>query len=166
MDLARSDILLLINWYDNVGIEFEKVLYMVAKLKNENALRIFLQKADQNGTTWTLSEIFPSPLLLEHNPIDRKYGPRIVDEGGRTLEATCQEAISCITMLLKRGASIEAQDDTGRTSLSMAASWADRAAILALIELGVKINTADVYGRTPLHYAAECANLDVLTTLL
>ncbi|XP_041370509.1 uncharacterized protein LOC121384261 [Gigantopelta aegis] len=81
-------------------------------------------------------------------------------------EAVQAQQICAVKRLVKMGANINAQDNLGRTSLSIAAyqGWHD--GVVFLLRNGAKKNTCDTSGRTPLHAATYNKDKRTLSALL
>ncbi|KAF4246792.1 hypothetical protein CNMCM8980_008184 [Aspergillus fumigatiaffinis] len=71
-----------------------------------------------------------------------------------------------IDMLLETDATIEAEDETGRTPLCWAALEGHHTFVKLLLEKGAKIEAKDHYNKTPLHWAVQKGHEDLVTLLL
>ncbi|KAK1990257.1 ankyrin [Colletotrichum falcatum] len=71
-------------------------------------------------------------------------------------------------MLLGTGqTSIDSRDNTGRTSLSLAAAKRNEAVVNILLDTGrADINSSDSAGRTPLYWAAGKGHVNVVSSLV
>lgn len=77
-----------------------------------------------------------------------------------------EEGEKMVGALLKKGASANAKDHSGKTSLHRAARKGNKRASAVLIKFdGTDINAIDEDKRTPLHYAAEAGKIDVVRML-
>lgn len=78
------------------------------------------------------------------------------DENGRTLLHYAAEAGSfgCVSVLLSRGADIEAKDILGETPLHRALARSRRIAAHVLLDAGANPNSTNAFGTTPTMYAA------------
>ena len=73
-----------------------------------------------------------------------------------------------VQAVIREGADVNAQDDSGMTPLMYAAEYnSDPDVITVLLTAGADVNVADNYGLTPLMWAAEYnQNPETITTLL
>ena len=69
-------------------------------------------------------------------------------------------------ILIKRGADVNARDNTGRTPLHFACQSGNINLVNMLIENGALVNERDNRGRTPLHFAALSSDCKLIATLL
>jgi ankyrin repeat protein len=97
-----------------------------------------------------------SPLLLT--------GMAPFDE--RLLEAAGKGDVNQAAALLNEGAQVNATNNSGRTSLYLAALGGHEAVARLLLEMGAAVNAADNSGSTPLHEAAGRGHEAVARLLL
>lgn len=69
-------------------------------------------------------------------------------------------------LFLKHGASLEIQDDFGRSPLLAAAKENSEAIAGLLLTHGARVDCQDHYGRTPLHWAVKNNNVKMAHSLL
>lgn len=74
--------------------------------------------------------------------------------------------LELLSILIKKGAKIEAQDEFGLTPLHRAAYWNNIEAVQFLIESGADLTVTDNCGSTVLHQAVLGSALDVVRFLL
>ncbi len=74
--------------------------------------------------------------------------------------------VDIITVLIARGAKVDAQDDQGITPLMLAAKDGQLDAVKALIAQGAKIETQNKLGENALHIAGAHGKKEVVTELL
>jgi len=75
----------------------------------------------------------------------------------------------CIETLLRVGKEaniVEAENERGRTGLSLAASYWTSGMITLLLQAGSHVNQADVTGWTPMHWATVFGRTDIINSLL
>ncbi|PSR98467.1 Tankyrase [Actinidia chinensis var. chinensis] len=97
-----------------------------------------------------------------------------VEDGDTALHLTCLYGyLSCVQLLLERGASLEATDEDGALPLHDACAGGFTAIVELLINSAnnpesVKrlLESVDVEGDTPLHHAARGEHIDVIRSLL
>ncbi|PSS23636.1 Tankyrase-2 like [Actinidia chinensis var. chinensis] len=97
-----------------------------------------------------------------------------VEDGDTALHLTCLYGyLSCVQLLLERGASLEATDEDGALPLHDACAGGFAAIVELLINSAnnaesVKrmLEAVDVEGDTPLHHAARGEHIDVIRSLL
>ncbi|XP_057499469.1 uncharacterized protein LOC130783726 [Actinidia eriantha] len=97
-----------------------------------------------------------------------------VEDGDTALHLTCLYGyLSCVQLLLERGASLEATDEDGALPLHDACAGGFTAIVELLINStnnpeSVKrmLEAVDVEGDTPLHHAARGEHIDVIRSLL
>ena len=78
------------------------------------------------------------------------------DEGFTVLHMACQEGYDAIaTMLIRKGAEIDATDDDGTTPLMLAASGGHLEAVEMLIKEGADVSMKSKKGKTAL-FCASC----------
>ncbi|XP_067657975.1 ankyrin repeat domain-containing protein 55-like [Haliotis asinina] len=88
-------------------------------------------------------------------------------EGFTPLTHTVQsKQLRGVKRLIKMGASINAQDNLGRTCLSIAAYQGWHEGVVCLLRNGAKKTSCDKFGRTPLHAATYDTDRRALTVLL
>jgi ankyrin repeat protein len=85
----------------------------------------------------------------------------------RLLDAVRRGDRDTVERALERGATVQAKDDLGRTTVLLATLDAgDLALVRWLHEKGVPVDTADLGGRTALSFAAEAGRLDLVRYLV
>ena len=81
------------------------------------------------------------------------------------LNAAWSESTSIVECLLKAGASIDAEDNAGRTSLHVASRQGTVRVVETLLKAGASIDARDDYGCTPLHFASSYGCVEIAKTL-
>ncbi|KAL5016559.1 hypothetical protein ScPMuIL_006148 [Solemya velum] len=113
--------------------------------------------AAHGDVTILMDAIRKDPSLLEQQ-----------DSDGLTplANAVQSQQMKCVKQLVKVGANINAQDNFGRTCLSIAAyqGWYD--GVLFLLRNGAKKTITDKSGRTPLHASTYCIDTRTMDGLL
>jgi len=70
-----------------------------------------------------------------------------------------------LSLLIKRGANVNAADNSGWTALMGASLYGDLEAVKLLVHAGANVSAADVHGRTAISLALEANHPDVLSFL-
>jgi len=70
-----------------------------------------------------------------------------------------------LTLLLDRGADVNARDKCGRQPIHLAARVSSPEAADLLIRKGAQIDAQDINGMRPLHWAAVCGNMKIIAFL-
>ncbi|KAK3262073.1 hypothetical protein CYMTET_29052, partial [Cymbomonas tetramitiformis] len=85
--------------------------------------------------------------------------------GRRPLHAAAEKGmVKVLSVLLEKGAEVDAEDGEGRTALALALAGGKEAAARALLEAGAGVNT--VKGLRPLHTGVEQEMVEVLSELV
>nr|CAD1836032.1 unnamed protein product [Ananas comosus var. bracteatus] len=103
--------------------------------------------------------------------------PRIddpVEDGDTVLHLACLYGhLSCVQLLLERGASLESKDEEGAIPLHDACAGGFSEIVQRILDFAGNpdcvmrmLNTVDAEGDTPLHHAARGEHLDVVKLLL
>ena len=71
-----------------------------------------------------------------------------------------------VKALLRKGADVNAKDDSGRTALMFAVINLHGQTVKVLLEHGADVNARDDDGATPLMLAASCGDPEIVQTLL
>ena len=124
-----------------------------AEAGDDQAVAVLLAKgADRKTLNETLLAVSSfAPLCLD---ADTKEEVPLPPGYARTAE-----------LLLKKGASLEARDESGRTPLIAAATYGSKGIVALLLDKGAKIEATDNAGQTPLIAAAcDCAVIDMPST--
>jgi hypothetical protein len=82
------------------------------------------------------------------------------------MEASLNGQLATAISLIKRGASMHAKDNMGRTPLHFACHHGHLDTALALIKRGANIHDKSNDGRTPLHFASNNGQLDTALALI
>ena len=71
-----------------------------------------------------------------------------------------------VTLLLNRGAAIDATMGFDRTPLYLACQWGNLEVVDTLLRYGANVNASDEFGSTPIHVAARLGHLQITRLLL
>ncbi|WP_353284266.1 ankyrin repeat domain-containing protein [Wolbachia endosymbiont (group A) of Lasioglossum fulvicorne] len=75
--------------------------------------------------------------------------------------------LEAVEGLLEKKANVNAQNDTGKTPLHVAAEHDHKEVVEALLKVeGINVNAQDGYGSTPLHLAAKMGHTEIVKDLL
>ncbi len=110
------------------------------------------------------------PFTDEWKATLRRFGKKPDDwtrDGETPLHlAAWKNAVATATLLVERGAAVNAKDDDGRTPLHIAAYYNAVETAALLVERGVAVNAKDDNGYTPLHFAAFGNAVETATLLV
>jgi len=102
-------------------------------------------------------------LMGTGEPLDPQ--PFTLDQ--RLLQAVREDDRATVERALELGASVDAKDDLGRSTLLLAARDAGSLALVQYLhERGAAVDEADLGGRTPLSFAAGRGRLDIVRYLV
>ena len=124
---------------------------------------------NKEGRTFLMSRIF-----IKYNEVVKlliKHGAKInvvskVDKKTALMIAAGQNNWEIVSLLLKKRAKVNAQDEKGNTALIEGASSKNIEIIKALLKRGAKINHKNSYGKSALLYAARRKHLDHIKLLV
>ncbi len=112
-------------------------------------------KSQYDDLNWCNADVQDALVELEE---DANIDAKIYEDGATLVHqvARCNEAPSVVTLLLDRGADIDARDDHGQSPLHNAARYNQEPSVIeVLLDGGADIDTRDdLSGSTPLHEAA------------
>jgi CDP-diacylglycerol--serine O-phosphatidyltransferase len=116
-----------------------------------------IRDALEEGDTTALAR------MLSSTPVDTVVGPR-----GRTLlMAAIEESnIPAVELLVARGATLDARDESGATAVALASEMGFHEAVEVLLDAGDDPNLPDLSGMTPLDIAEEHGAHDIAALLL
>ena len=141
---------------DNVG---ETSLHDAAESNSPDVATLLIERGADNSakTSELTTDTGPPELLLKDN-----------DDWDETSlhNAAWKDSLDVATLLIDRGADIEAKDNNGWTPLHGAAVDNSLAVARLLIDHGADIDAKDDNGWTPLHGAAQENSLDVASLLI
>lgn len=132
------------------------------------------KSSGQTGTRILLEAMSNDKVHLARFILDALDG-KIIDsktEGARTplissvLLPECQTRSKFIEMLLHRGASVNCQDESGRTALSYACEKGYLDAVKILVRNNADPEIVDAWGNTALMYAAVAGHSPVISFLV
>lgn len=112
------------------------------------------------------------PLIQEHEELaataPTRVGISTHNDGASLLHAACKAgSLSYASLLVARGASLDVEDDSGRTPLFYAARSGAIDVVIWLVEQHhVAVNARDSENRSALFYACEEGKLDVVQYLI
>lgn len=129
-----------------------------------STMRILIQAA----ANLNLPALNARTSAIENHYIDKIY-PLIalVDKGGTPLHyATTPHSTATASILIEKGANVDALDGDGKTPLHYASEDHNVAIARLLIENGANLNTLDSDQTAPLHHAVKKNNLAVARLLI
>lgn len=85
---------------------------------------------------------------------------------GRTAFFEQSNVMPRAVMLKKYGASLDIQDNNGRTAACEAAATGEFGRLSNILQLGARVDIADKDGNTPLHFVSSCENANVAIVVL
>ncbi len=114
----------------------------------------FLQAVDDGDAATVGRMLQATPALANTPPAYLKAHSEEVSDFPLTT-ASLRYNVPVVTLLLKAGAKVNAENDFGETALDQAAQFGSKATILLLLAHGANIAHRNALGRTALHLAAD-----------
>lgn len=125
----------------------------------------FLKAIDDDDAASVGQKLKADPALANLPPSFDKGNSGTVSDPP-LFEAAFHNDIQVITLLLKAGAKVNVETESGETALDQAAFFGGKGSVALLLAHGANVAHRDVFGRTALNRAIDGDNADVVALLL